>query len=42
MKKVIGTKSVLKQAAYSSATDVGTQLSVQLSKDQIINPCSLK
>ena len=27
-------ESVLKQAAYSSAMDVGMQLSVQLSKDQ--------
>ena len=27
-------ESVLKQAGYSSATDVGMQLSVQLSKDQ--------
>ena len=27
-------ESVLKQAAYSSATDVGAQLSVELSKEQ--------
>ena len=27
-------ESILKQAAYSSAVDVGTQLSMQLSKDQ--------
>ena len=27
-------ESVLKQAAYSSVMDVGTQLSVQLGKDQ--------
>ena len=36
-------ESVLKQAVYSSATDVGTQLSVQLIKiRKIINACFLK
>ena len=34
-------ESILKQAAYSSATDIGAQLSVQLSKEQKSNQSML-